>query len=157
MSNIRAAGYEERILWLDAKTVHPEDVYYRVGQLRVFVPYTTPQLTKAALATASALSRRLRASVTLFAVQVVPFPLPIDRPAVPTGWLEQKLLIIGQEAAAAEVRVVLARDRDTGLQEVLEPRSLVVVASKKHWWPTAETRLARSLARAGHSVALVAA
>lgn len=165
MSKIRTPDLDERILWLDAKTGGVEEtaggdenVYYRVGKLRVFVPYTTPELTKAALAAASTLSQRLRASVTLFAVRVVPFPLQIDQPDVSTEWLERKLLAMGQQTTApAEVRVVLARDRDTGLQQVLEPKSLVVVATAKRWWPTAEARLARSLARAGHSVALVAA
>src|SRR5580765_2484747 len=34
------------------------------------------------------------------------------------------------------------------------PRSLLVIAGSRNWWPTREKRLARELRRAGHEVVL---
>lgn len=64
------------------------------GELRVFVPYTSVELTKAALTGATVLVRKLDLHITLFAVQIVPFPLPLERSAVAPNFLEQRLLVI---------------------------------------------------------------
>ena len=126
------------------------------GELRVFVPYTSVELTRAALTGATVLVRNLDLHITLFAVQIVPFPLPLERSAVAPDFLEQRLLVIaGEIEAAFDAQLIFARDLDFGMQRVLPPNSLVVVATKKSWWPTSEAKLARSLARAGHSVALL--
>jgi len=126
------------------------------GGLHVFVPYTSYDLTKAALTSAAMLTRTLAAHITLFAVRVVPFPLSLDRPDVPASFLEQKLAAIAQECVVdVDVRIVFARDPDLGCRQVLMQNSLVVMATRKRWWPTAEVKLARALARAGHSVALL--
>ncbi len=45
------------------------------GEVRVFVLYTTGELTQAALAEAGVLLRNLAVEITLLAVQIVPFPL----------------------------------------------------------------------------------
>jgi len=126
------------------------------SELRVFVPHTSAELTRAALAAVAAFTRSLRARVTVAAVQIVPFPLQLDQPHIPPAFLEHKLTELAQEAdAQVDVQVVIARDRDAGLETVIAPGALVVVATKKRWWPTAEKRLARALARSGHSVALL--
>jgi hypothetical protein len=156
MLNIRTPGSSQAILRLHQKALNPEDAPASASQIRVFVPYTTPDLTRAALAAAASLTMRLQAEITLFAVRIVPFPLLLDEPDIPADWLERRLAALGNETAATvQVKVVLARDRDAGLRHVLESRSMVVVARKNRWWPTREARLARSLARAGHSVAMI--
>jgi len=128
----------------------------RTGDLRVFVLHTSADLTRAALGAVAALTRNLSARVTLVAVQIVPFPLPLDRPDVPPTFLEQELKVLVRGIdAPVDVRVVIARDRAVGIEEAISPGSLVVLAAKKHWWPTSHERLARWLARAGHSVTLV--
>ena len=126
------------------------------GALQVFVPYTSPDLARSALAQAVVLTRNLTAQITLFAVHVVPFPVPLDKPNVSEAFLERKLAAVARGAGAAvRVRVAFARDAEYGYHQVLIPNSLVVMASQKRWWPTAEVKLARSLVRAGHSVALL--
>lgn len=132
----------------------------RAGEFRVLVAHTSRELTKAALSAVSALTRNLGAHVTLFAVQIVPFPLPLDRPDVAPQFVERELAALAREIEApvdvqVDVQVVIARDLETGLQQGLRTSSLVVVAARKRRWPNAELRLARSLARAGHSVALL--
>ena len=128
----------------------------RAGELRVFVAHTSRELTKASLSAVSALTRSLGARVTLLAVQIVPFPLPLNRPDVAPEFVERELAALARQIEApVDVRVVIARDLDTGLQRGLTTNSLVVVAAKKRRWLNAELRLARSLARAGHSVAVL--
>lgn len=141
---------DERSLRGFARLRRPEN------HLPVYVPYTGAELTKAALSKAVALTRNLSAHITLFTVHLVPYPLPLDQPDVPAAFLEQKLGGVAQASGAqAKIRVGYARDRDLGFRQMLPHHSLVVVATKKRWWPTAEVKLARMLARAGHSVALV--
>jgi hypothetical protein len=126
------------------------------GELCVFVPYTRPDLTRAALAEAFVLTEKLAARIILLAVQVVPYPLPLERPDVAPALLENKLkAIAGEVDAPVEVRLLFARDTPTAIQDTLPADSLVVLATRKRWWPTAEGKLARSLGRAGHSVALL--
>src|SRR5258708_3410017 len=62
------------------------------GELRVFVLHTSRQLTKACLSAVSALTSNLGARVTLLAVQIVPFPLPLDRPDVAPQFVERELV-----------------------------------------------------------------
>jgi hypothetical protein len=126
------------------------------GALRVFVPYTSPELTRSALAGAAALSRNLTAHITVFTVQVVPFPLPLCRPDVSATFLEQRLAGAVRDAGVeADIRIGFARDPELGREQILPPNSLVMIATRRRWWPTVEAKLARSLARAGHSVALL--
>jgi hypothetical protein len=125
-------------------------------ELRVFVAYTSRERTQAALDSVLALTRCLDARVKLFAVRIVPFPVPLEQPDSASQFVERELTGMARKLEKpVDVQVVIARDLDTGLQRVLTANSLVVVPAKKRWWPTAEARLAQVLARAGHSVALV--
>jgi len=148
---------EELVLRLDERSLRGLAKGHRAaGDLHVFVPYTCPELTKAALAQAVALTRNLTAHITLFAVHIVPYPLPLDKPDVPAAFLEQRLAAVARDAGVrADVRIVLAREAEAAREQILPPHSLVVLATEKRWWPTAEVKLARALARAGHSVALL--
>jgi len=126
------------------------------GELQVFVIHTSRELTKACLNAVSALTRSLGARVTLLAVQIVPFPLPLDQPDVTPQFVERALVALAREIEApVDVQVMLARDLEIGMRLGLTASSLVVVAAKKRRWPNAEVKLARSLARAGHSVAVL--
>lgn len=126
------------------------------GELRVFVVHTASARTRACLSAVSALTNNLGARVTLLAVQIVPFPLPLDRPDVPPQFMERELMALAREIdTPVNVQVMLARDLEIGMRQGLTPNSLVVVAAKKRRWPNAEVKLARSLARAGHSVAVL--
>jgi hypothetical protein len=153
----KARVQDQFVLRLDeASFCRREQLRSAAGELRVFVPYTSVELTKAALTEATVLARNLDVQITLFAVQIVPFPLPLERPAVAPEFLQQRLLAAaGEIEAAVDVELIFARDLNFGMQRVLPPNSLVVVATKKSWWPTSEAKLAKSLTRAGHSVTLL--
>jgi hypothetical protein len=53
------------------------------------------------------------------------------------------------------VHVYLCRDQVEALLQVLRPNSLVVIGGRKHWWPTAERRMARALRSKGHRIVFV--
>jgi len=125
-------------------------------ELSVLVPYTTTDLTRAAFSAVVAFTRNLGAHVSLLAVQVVPFPLPLDRPAISMSFFEQELDAVARSIEVpVDAHVIIARDRELALDRGIAPGSLVVLATRKRWWPTAQTKLARLLARTGHSVALL--
>ncbi len=125
-------------------------------KLSVCVPYTTPDLTRAALKSVVALTQNLGAHVSLVAVQVVPFPLPLDRPAISPSFFEQELKALARDVEVpVDVHVVIARDREAAYDRAISSGSLVVLATRKRRWPTPQAKLARWLACAGHSVTLL--
>jgi hypothetical protein len=125
-------------------------------ELSVYVPYTTSVLTRAALKAVGALTQNLGAHVSLVAVQVVPFPLPLDSPAISPSFFEEELKAVARDIEApVDRQVVISRDREVAYDRAISPGSLVVLATRTRWWPTPQAKLARLLARAGHSVVLL--
>jgi hypothetical protein len=125
--------------------------------LQLVIPYTTPELTQAALKSAAIFAHNLEATVRLLHVHVLPYPRPLDQPDVSSEHLENKLAdAAGQCPLPVRAEVVYARDRQEAFRQLLPPGSLVLIATRTRWWPTAQQRLAHSLSRAGHSVALLA-
>lgn len=125
-------------------------------ELQICVPYTTPELARAALGAAASLAGSLEATAMLVAVHVVPIVLPLDEPNVSREHFEQKLKAVA-DACSLPVRVelVFAREKGTGFRAVLPAGSLVLIATEKRLWRTPEEKLARFLDREGHSVVLV--
>ena len=124
--------------------------------LWIVIPYTTPQLTREALRYAGVCIDALNVRVHLIDVHAVPFPCPMDCPPVSKEHSERRLLELAhQSRLPGRAHVVYARDQFQGLLGALPPKSLVVLATKKRWWPTKETKLARFLTGAGHEVMLL--
>ncbi len=130
------------------------------GQLEVVVVHTAIPATLVALKTAATLAQGLSARIRLLVPQVVPYPLPLEAPPVPVSFTERKFRTVA-EASAVEtmVEVVLCRDIDSALENLLPQRSLVVLGarSSRWWglgWPNAETSLARRLRSRGHQVVI---
>jgi hypothetical protein len=115
--------------------------------------FTSAEATVAALRKAADLADRLAARITLVVAQPVPYPLPLDSPPVPVDWTERRFrAIAGKSPVETRVELYLCRDRVQTIAEVLQPKSLVVVGARKRWWPTWESKLARTLRRCGHQV-----
>jgi hypothetical protein len=143
MPNLRYAGFQRR-----AEGRHASGC-----KLEIQLVFTTLKSTRAALQTATRLAHDLDARVRLVATQVVPYPLPLDRPPVPVTFTKQRLEELAVSAARdTRIHVVLCRDQRQALQGLLAPGSLIVVGGKNRWWPTPERRLARWLQAQGHSV-----
>jgi hypothetical protein len=122
------------------------------GVLWMVIPYTTPELTRAALRHAGVCSD-LDVHVALVDVQVVPFPCSLDQPPIDQEFSERRLRGLLQETGVpGHAAVLYTRDWLEGFKRALEQRSLIILATKKRWWPTREDKLARSLMKAGHKV-----
>ena len=131
----------------------------RPGRLEVNVIFTDPQATVVALKTAGSLARHLGACIRLRATIPVPYPLPLDKPPVSIPFIERLLseLVGGlaQDSFEPTVHVYLCRNQIATLFRVLSPNSLVVIGGRRHWWPTAASRMAKALRSKGHRVVFV--
>ena len=127
-----------------------------VGPLQVFVPYASPELAKPALDAAATLAGDLGAQAVLVAVHVVSPLLPLDEPNVSREFLEKRLQSVAEQSTLpVRAEIVFAREQEAGFRAVIPQGSLVLVPTHRHWWRTAEEKLARFLERAGDSVVLL--
>jgi len=123
------------------------------SKLDIQVVFTSVDTTLAALKEAGNLAGSLGARITLIVPQIVPYPLPLTSPPVLVDFNERRLRVIASNCSVeTRVSIYLCRDPLETLQSVLKPHSLVVLGSRKRWWPTAEKRLAKKLRRFGHQV-----
>ena len=102
------------------------------------------------------IARPLGANVVVVAVQVVPYPLPLDRPPVPMEFVVRRFQERASEFSGRTlVSAYLCRDPLVALKQILNPNCPVVMGIRKKWWPTRDERLARKLRRAGYEIILV--
>jgi len=128
------------------------------ASLQLYVVFTNLAATRRALQIANSLAYDLGARLTLLVAQVVPYPLPLECPAVCIGFTEQILSeLASQVEADITVNLYLCRDRNEAIREALRPGSIVVIGSRKRWWPNKERILARLLRRDGHNVVVIEA
>jgi hypothetical protein len=126
------------------------------SQPEVFVFFTSQEQTLKALKKAGDLARPIGARIVVLVAQIVPYPLPLDKPPVRLKFIIRRFeTIASQYPVKTEVRVYLCRDQLEMLKRTLSSNSPVVIGTRKRWWPTREARLARKLRRAGHEVILV--
>jgi hypothetical protein len=124
----------------------------------VEVIFTSIRATVAALKHAGALAARLGARIRLVVPQIVPYPLPLNKPPVARDFNERRFRALANESAVeTTVHVYLCRDQKAMLSSLLKPHSLIVIGGYKRMWPGVEKRLARKLRRSGHEVVLIEA
>src|SRR5262245_28622416 len=125
------------------------------GVLQLVVPYTTPELTRAALRHA-AVCRDLDVQVSLVDVQVVQFQCSLDQPPIDKEHSHRRLhKLLAESHVPGFATVLYTRDWMEGFRRVLGSNALVVIATRNRWWPTREKKLARALTKAGHQVMLL--
>jgi hypothetical protein len=147
----------ERILSPEAARPVTPETGGAGSRLDISVVFTSVESTLAALAKAGALAASLGARISLVVPQIVPYALPLESPPVLLDWNEARFRAIADRSPVeTAVRIYLCRDRLETLVSNLPAGSLVVMGSRKRWWPTADDRLARSLRKAGHDVIVAA-
>jgi hypothetical protein len=126
------------------------------GELELVVPYTDPDLARALLRKAVALTAGLQARICLVAVHAVPFPADFRCQTATHTFLVERLTELAAECTLpVDPLVVLARSHEEGFRYAIRPGSTVLVGSRRHLWRTHEERLARMLVLDGHKVALL--
>jgi hypothetical protein len=124
------------------------------AELDLVVPFTTPELTRAALNAANRVGAGLNATLRLVRVQVVPFPLDLNQSPVYIDFLKDQMAQFQSDLpVAGEIR--LAREFEAGLLGTLGRESVVILATPKRMWRTRNEVLAATLRRAGHKVILI--
>ena len=112
--------------------------------------------TEASLHAAGQWAGDLGGRLTLLVAEVVPYPLPLDCPAISREFTESRLAqLAARQEVETSVKVFLCRDRNRTIRQELTPRSIVVIGSRKRWWPTREKWLAALLRRDGHQVIVI--
>ncbi len=125
----------------------------RGPKLNVHVVFTNLAGAKAAFKLAGKLARDLGARVTVLAAQVVPYPLPLERPPIAIEFTERALLrMVSEEEVDTAIEVRLCRDSEETIREALAPESVVVMGGGRRWWQIREWMLAWKLRRDGHHV-----
>jgi hypothetical protein len=151
-----AEGRSETLITREAETTGlplPGDNGQRP---QVNVLYTTHSKTLAALRITSRLGADLGACPKILLLYAVPYTLPLERPAVPAGFLEEQIRALASESPAEiTARIILCREPRRSLRQILRPHSLIVIGGRKRWWPSKEQRLARMLRKDGHEVIFV--
>ena len=126
------------------------------SDLELVVPYTEPELARALLHKAEALTAGLQARICLVAIHAVPYPADFRCQASTHTFLVDRLTELAAECTLpVDPLVVLARSHDEGFRYVLRPESTVLVGSRRRFWRTNEERLARMLVSDGHKVVLL--
>ena len=134
----------------DALRISPE------LQLSIFVIFTSTTQTLKALEKAAEIASPLGAGIVVLAVQVVPFPFPLDRPPVPFEFIIRRFREMASRSPRKTlVRAYVCRDQTEAFNRILFPSSLIVMGVRKSSWPSRDKRLAWKLSRAGHEVILV--
>ena len=128
----------------------------KVEGLLVNVAFTTAKATLAALRQASRLTQGLHGSIRVIVPHVVPYPLDLNHPHVNPEFMTERLRDLTTKAGAnLRFEIVACREIAHAYTVALDRNSLVIVAGRKHWWPTREVRLARSLTCKGHDILFV--
>jgi hypothetical protein len=123
------------------------------SKLEITVVFTSVDATLAALKEAGNLAENLGARITLLVPQIVPYPLPLTSPPVLVDFNERRLRVIASHCCVeTRVSIYLCRDTLETLKSVLKPGSLVVVGTRRRWWPTSERKLAAKLRHSGYEV-----
>jgi len=121
----------------------------------IVVPYTTPKLTRLALKKAGELAAEIPSKIRVLRIQEVPFPVDLRQPTVSLPILREQTRQVARGIHTSEITIYLTRDPDETLLKALHPDSVLVIATHKRPWRTAQERLKRICARDGHQVALV--
>jgi hypothetical protein len=141
----------EKSVVIETRNAEPQ--YGSDSELSVFVVFTSINWTLKALEKAREIARPLGANIELAAVQVVPFPLPLDKPPVPMEFVVRRFEEKANELpGGTQVSAYLCRNPMEALKQILTPHCPVVIGIKRRWWPTRDERLARNLRRAGYNV-----
>jgi hypothetical protein len=125
-------------------------------QPTAFVIYTAAKWTMKALEKAYQMMQPIGGHIEIVALQVVPYPLPLDRPPVRFEFMIRHLeKLVARIPEQINISTFLCREPLEALKQILPRGYCVVIGTKKRWWPTNEKRLAGKLRRAGYPAILV--
>jgi hypothetical protein len=125
-------------------------------EARIYVIFTDPARTRAALSAAIELARGLEMPLLLLAARPVPFPLPLEQPPVSVEFTEEAMyrLASGLDAEIA-IQILLCREPADALRAALPSDTLVVIGTGRGWWRSPYRTLVRRLKADGRQLVLI--
>ncbi len=119
-------------------------------------PFTDANRTRLALTEGLKLAQDLNVRFQIVVMRAVPYPLPLDKPPVASGFTEKQVVELTKDLTVKPaVRIYDCREPEASLLQILPPASLVVVGCRETWWSSREPKLVRQLRQAGHHVVAV--
>ena len=126
------------------------------SRITIFVLFTGVRKTLDALWSAGRLARDLDAHIEIIVPQIVPYPLPLDEPPVLRSfWKHRYRTIVEQAGIDTSIHVCLCREPREAVDRLLTAGSIVVIGTRRRWWPTREYRFGRWLRTKGFHVVFV--
>jgi hypothetical protein len=121
----------------------------------IFVVSTSSKLFRPAVSSARQLTREFGGEIVVLAPHVVPYPLDLTHPPVAPAFLESRFVCDhGPLPDIENVRILLCRDEAEAILGALEPKSIVVMGTKKRCWRTRDEAIIERLRSAGHQVVI---
>jgi hypothetical protein len=128
------------------------------GQVEIPVLFTSPKATIGAIERTAPLLNGLNARINLIAVQVVPYTLALNNPPVFVAFNEQRLFDLARESPIETiVHLYVCRGLLETITSVVKSGSVLIIGTRRRWWPTWERKLAKQLSRSGLDVVLLEA
>ena len=121
------------------------------GVLWIVIPYTRPELAKAALRHAAVCSD-LDVHVCLVDVQVVPFPCPLNQPPIDQKFSQCRLNGLLKEADYLAERRLSTRETGSKVFARCSSPGLWSLSPRRNAGGRGGQKLARTLKQAGHDV-----
>ena len=116
--------------------------------LEVVVLHTNISETLHALKAAAQLAQDLSGRIRLLVLEVVPYPLPLEKPDVSLPSTRRRFRTLAENTSIeTTVDIHLVRDPHKILDSVLEPHSIVVMGARRSWW---RNQTGKRLERKGH-------
>jgi hypothetical protein len=104
----------------------------------------------------AALAGGLNARIRLIVPRIVPYALPLDRPAVSADYERRRFrALAGIAGIEMRIEILYGREAEHIVAQALEPHSLVLVGGWRRWWPSRARRYRKQLESAGHRVIFV--
>ena len=125
--------------------------------MRINVLFTDYAETLEALKSVTALTAGLPAEVTLLVPVTVPYPLLLEEPPVPLGFVCRRITELAASVtgdADFGAYIYLCRNPAETILKALRPHSLVMVGVRRRWFFNKSKRFARKLRSQGHEVIL---
>ena len=123
------------------------------SQRPVFVLFTSQGRTLKALQHAGELAEQIGGRVVIVAIQVVPFPLPLEDASAPMEFMVKRFAeTVENIYPNVSIAAYLCRDRLEALKKVIAHDSPILIGARKRWWKTHDEKLADTLRGAGFAV-----
>ncbi len=126
-----------------------------LDEMNVSVVFTNTEETFFALQYASHLFPERKGHITMLALQASTHFISSISSACLAEFAARYFMWIIATTKGIQIEITVCSVKRGELEKYLVPRSLVIIAGQKRWWPSKQERFAKSLLLSGYSVIFV--